>query len=164
MVPVPSAPPENVSAEAVSSTQILLTWAAVPESEQNGLILGYKVCYCSFILILVFYQDMILYLLFIIHLLDIPIVPKSAGEDRGSMLALKGVIGECNLILHGVTRRNLPLITPHATISFLLCLIYVSPADPLQSKGFGLRTQEPDSEGEPHTVSAAVRPEEVCPV
>uniref|UniRef100_A0A8D2MKD3 Sidekick cell adhesion molecule 1 n=1 Tax=Zonotrichia albicollis TaxID=44394 RepID=A0A8D2MKD3_ZONAL len=41
---VPSAPPENVSAEAVSSTQILLTWAAVPESEQNGLILGYKVC------------------------------------------------------------------------------------------------------------------------
>ncbi|XP_062359287.1 protein sidekick-1 [Cinclus cinclus] len=42
---VPSAPPENVSAEAVSSTQILLTWAAVPESEQNGLILGYKVLY-----------------------------------------------------------------------------------------------------------------------
>uniref|UniRef100_A0A803TTI8 Sidekick cell adhesion molecule 1 n=1 Tax=Anolis carolinensis TaxID=28377 RepID=A0A803TTI8_ANOCA len=40
---VPSAPPENVSAEAVSSTQILLTWAAVPEAEQNGLILGYKV-------------------------------------------------------------------------------------------------------------------------
>uniref|UniRef100_A0A8D2MIA9 Sidekick cell adhesion molecule 1 n=1 Tax=Zonotrichia albicollis TaxID=44394 RepID=A0A8D2MIA9_ZONAL len=42
---VPSAPPENVSAEAVSSTQILLTWAAVPESEQNGLILGYKILY-----------------------------------------------------------------------------------------------------------------------
>uniref|UniRef100_A0A8V5HBH5 Uncharacterized protein n=1 Tax=Melopsittacus undulatus TaxID=13146 RepID=A0A8V5HBH5_MELUD len=41
---VPSAPPENVSAEAVSSTQILLTWTAVPEPEQNGLILGYKVC------------------------------------------------------------------------------------------------------------------------
>uniref|UniRef100_A0A8B9TCV8 Sidekick cell adhesion molecule 1 n=1 Tax=Anas platyrhynchos TaxID=8839 RepID=A0A8B9TCV8_ANAPL len=41
---VPSAPPENVSAEAVSSTQILLTWSAVPESEQNGLVLGYKVC------------------------------------------------------------------------------------------------------------------------
>uniref|UniRef100_A0A8B9QG99 Sidekick cell adhesion molecule 1 n=1 Tax=Apteryx owenii TaxID=8824 RepID=A0A8B9QG99_APTOW len=40
---VPSAPPANVSAEAVSSTQILLTWAAVPESEQNGLVLGYKV-------------------------------------------------------------------------------------------------------------------------
>ncbi|KAL8175059.1 UNVERIFIED_CONTAM: Protein sidekick-1 [Gekko kuhli] len=42
---VPSAPPENVSAEAVSSTQILLTWAAVPEPEQNGLILGYKVLF-----------------------------------------------------------------------------------------------------------------------
>lgn len=42
---VPSAPPENVSAEAVSSTQILLTWSAVPESEQNGLILGYKILY-----------------------------------------------------------------------------------------------------------------------
>jgi hypothetical protein len=40
---VPSAAPENVSAEAVSSTQILLTWASVPEQDQNGLILGYKV-------------------------------------------------------------------------------------------------------------------------
>uniref|UniRef100_A0A8B9SEL6 Sidekick cell adhesion molecule 1 n=1 Tax=Apteryx owenii TaxID=8824 RepID=A0A8B9SEL6_APTOW len=44
---VPSAPPANVSAEAVSSTQILLTWAAVPESEQNGLVLGYKVHFDS---------------------------------------------------------------------------------------------------------------------
>uniref|UniRef100_A0A8D0G947 Sidekick cell adhesion molecule 1 n=1 Tax=Sphenodon punctatus TaxID=8508 RepID=A0A8D0G947_SPHPU len=42
---VPSAPPENVSAVAVSSTQILLTWAAVPEPEQNGLILGYKILF-----------------------------------------------------------------------------------------------------------------------
>ncbi|XP_063127931.1 protein sidekick-1 isoform X2 [Rattus norvegicus] len=42
---VPSASPENVSAEAVSSTQILLTWASVPEQDQNGLILGYKVLY-----------------------------------------------------------------------------------------------------------------------
>ncbi|XP_069066064.1 protein sidekick-1 [Pleurodeles waltl] len=42
---VPSAPPANVTAEAVSSTQILLTWAAIPEPEQNGLILGYKVLY-----------------------------------------------------------------------------------------------------------------------
>uniref|UniRef100_A0A8C6J167 Uncharacterized protein n=1 Tax=Melopsittacus undulatus TaxID=13146 RepID=A0A8C6J167_MELUD len=42
---VPSAPPENVSAEAVSSTQILLTWTAVPEPEQNGLILGYKILF-----------------------------------------------------------------------------------------------------------------------
>ncbi|KAM6424581.1 protein sidekick-1 isoform 3-T3 [Liasis olivaceus] len=42
---VPSASPVNVSAEAVSSTQILLNWAAVPEPEQNGLILGYKILY-----------------------------------------------------------------------------------------------------------------------
>ncbi|KAM6157369.1 LOW QUALITY PROTEIN: protein sidekick-1 [Erethizon dorsatum] len=42
---VPSASPENVSAEAVSSTQILLTWASVPEQDQNGLILGYKILY-----------------------------------------------------------------------------------------------------------------------
>ncbi|KAI6076511.1 Protein sidekick-1 [Aix galericulata] len=42
---VPSAPPENVSAEAVSSTQILLTWSTVPESEQNGLVLGYKILF-----------------------------------------------------------------------------------------------------------------------
>uniref|UniRef100_A0A8C0N643 Sidekick cell adhesion molecule 1 n=1 Tax=Canis lupus familiaris TaxID=9615 RepID=A0A8C0N643_CANLF len=42
---VPSAAPENVSAEAVSSTQILLTWASVPEQDQNGLILGYKVLF-----------------------------------------------------------------------------------------------------------------------
>uniref|UniRef100_A0A481A6V3 Protein sidekick-1 isoform 1 n=1 Tax=Sus scrofa TaxID=9823 RepID=A0A481A6V3_PIG len=42
---VPSAAPENVSAEAVSSTQILLTWASVPEQDQNGLILGYKILF-----------------------------------------------------------------------------------------------------------------------
>ncbi|GAB5582647.1 protein sidekick-1 isoform X1 [Prionailurus iriomotensis] len=41
----PSAAPENVSAEAVSSTQILLTWASVPEQDQNGLILGYKILF-----------------------------------------------------------------------------------------------------------------------
>ncbi|XP_049758675.1 protein sidekick-1 isoform X3 [Elephas maximus indicus] len=42
---VPSAAPGNVSAEAVSSTQILLTWASVPEQDQNGLILGYKILF-----------------------------------------------------------------------------------------------------------------------
>lgn len=102
-----------------------------------------------------------MYLLFIIHLLDILTIPKSAGEDTGSVLALKGAIGEFNLIFRWVTRRNLPPLPPHATISFLLCLIYIYPADPLQSKGFGLGAQEPDSEGEPHTVSAALRPEEI---
>uniref|UniRef100_H3B6J6 Sidekick cell adhesion molecule 1 n=1 Tax=Latimeria chalumnae TaxID=7897 RepID=H3B6J6_LATCH len=42
---VPSAPPENVTAEAVSSTKILVMWGPVPEPDQNGLILGYKVLY-----------------------------------------------------------------------------------------------------------------------
>lgn len=107
---------------------------------------------------------MILYLLLNIHLLGILIVPKSTGEDTGSALALKGMIGECNLILYWVTRRNLPLFSPHAAISFPLCLIHIYPADPLQSKGFGLGTQEPNSEGEPQPVSAALRPEEIRPL
>ncbi|KAG7459979.1 hypothetical protein MATL_G00216340 [Megalops atlanticus] len=42
---VPSGSPENVTAEAVSSTRILVTWGPVPEPEQNGHILGYKVLY-----------------------------------------------------------------------------------------------------------------------
>uniref|UniRef100_A0A4W3K1G6 Sidekick cell adhesion molecule 1 n=1 Tax=Callorhinchus milii TaxID=7868 RepID=A0A4W3K1G6_CALMI len=42
---VPSAAPGNVSADAVSSTKMLVMWGAVPESDQNGLILGYKILY-----------------------------------------------------------------------------------------------------------------------
>ncbi|XP_036384090.1 protein sidekick-1 isoform X2 [Megalops cyprinoides] len=42
---VPSGSPENVTAEAVSSTRILVTWGPVPEHEKNGYILGYKVLY-----------------------------------------------------------------------------------------------------------------------
>ncbi|XP_036422629.1 protein sidekick-1 isoform X2 [Colossoma macropomum] len=42
---VPSGAPENVTAEAMSSTRILVTWGPVPEPEQNGNILGYKVLY-----------------------------------------------------------------------------------------------------------------------
>ncbi|XP_048465695.1 protein sidekick-1 [Rhincodon typus] len=42
---VPSAAPGNITAEAVSSTQILVTWGPVPDSEQNGRILGYKILY-----------------------------------------------------------------------------------------------------------------------
>lgn len=40
---VPSGAPENVSAEAMSSTSILVTWGSVPEHQKNGHILGYKV-------------------------------------------------------------------------------------------------------------------------
>eukprot|EP00063_Salmo_salar_P066766 XP_014041601.1 PREDICTED: protein sidekick-1-like [Salmo salar] len=42
---VPSGSPVNVSAEAVSSTRILVTWSPVPEMQRNGPILGYKVLY-----------------------------------------------------------------------------------------------------------------------
>uniref|UniRef100_A0A672MUC5 Sidekick cell adhesion molecule 1 n=1 Tax=Sinocyclocheilus grahami TaxID=75366 RepID=A0A672MUC5_SINGR len=42
---VPSGAPENVTAEAMSSSRILVTWGSVPEHEQNGNILGYKVMY-----------------------------------------------------------------------------------------------------------------------
>ncbi|XP_056136412.1 protein sidekick-1-like [Lampris incognitus] len=42
---VPSGAPVNVSAEAVSSTKILLTWSALPQTHRNGVILGYKVLY-----------------------------------------------------------------------------------------------------------------------
>ncbi|KTG37005.1 hypothetical protein cypCar_00042935, partial [Cyprinus carpio] len=41
----PSGAPENVSAEAMSSTSILVTWGSVPEHQKNGHILGYKVLY-----------------------------------------------------------------------------------------------------------------------
>uniref|UniRef100_A0A8C9R8X8 Sidekick cell adhesion molecule 1 n=1 Tax=Scleropages formosus TaxID=113540 RepID=A0A8C9R8X8_SCLFO len=42
---VPSGSPENVTAEAMSSTRILVNWGPVPEHEKNGNILGYKVLY-----------------------------------------------------------------------------------------------------------------------
>lgn len=41
---VPSAAPTNVTANAISSTEIQVSWSGVPVSEQNGLIRGYKVC------------------------------------------------------------------------------------------------------------------------
>uniref|UniRef100_A0A672KAV3 Protein sidekick-1-like n=1 Tax=Sinocyclocheilus grahami TaxID=75366 RepID=A0A672KAV3_SINGR len=42
---VPSGAPENVSAEAMRSTSILVTWGSVHEHQKNGHILGYKVLY-----------------------------------------------------------------------------------------------------------------------
>lgn len=53
---------------------------------------------------------MVLHVLCIIHLLDTYIIPKAAGEDIGSLLVLKGAIGEYNLILYFVKRRNLKCI------------------------------------------------------
>jgi len=40
---VPSAAPTNITATAVSSTVIHASWSSVLQSEQNGLIRGYKV-------------------------------------------------------------------------------------------------------------------------
>ncbi|KAM9770293.1 protein sidekick-1-like isoform 2-T2 [Menidia menidia] len=42
---VPSGSPMNVTAEAVSSSRILLTWSAPAPAQRNGRILGYKVLY-----------------------------------------------------------------------------------------------------------------------
>ena len=40
---VPSGSPVNVTAEAVSSSRIMLSWAALPQAQRNGVVLGYKV-------------------------------------------------------------------------------------------------------------------------
>ncbi|XP_061768377.1 protein sidekick-1-like [Nerophis ophidion] len=42
---VPSDSPVGVTADAVSSSKILLTWSPVPQAKRNGDILGYKVLY-----------------------------------------------------------------------------------------------------------------------
>ncbi|KAM3864644.1 LOW QUALITY PROTEIN: protein sidekick-1-like [Diretmus argenteus] len=39
---VPSGAPVNVTAEAVSSTRILLTWSPLQQTQRNGVILGYR--------------------------------------------------------------------------------------------------------------------------
>ncbi|XP_075926010.1 LOW QUALITY PROTEIN: protein sidekick-2-like [Petromyzon marinus] len=44
---VPSAGPQEVTANATSPTSILVSWGAVPEADRNGPILGYKVLYRS---------------------------------------------------------------------------------------------------------------------
>uniref|UniRef100_A0A452F1Q6 Sidekick cell adhesion molecule 2 n=1 Tax=Capra hircus TaxID=9925 RepID=A0A452F1Q6_CAPHI len=42
---VPSSGPTNVSALATTSSSMLVRWNEVPESDRNGLVLGYKVLY-----------------------------------------------------------------------------------------------------------------------
>ncbi|XP_061575564.1 protein sidekick-1-like isoform X2 [Cololabis saira] len=42
---VPCGSPLNVTAEAVSSSRIMLSWTALPQAQRNGVILGYKVLY-----------------------------------------------------------------------------------------------------------------------
>lgn len=40
---VPSGSPVNLSAEALSSSRIMVTWSTLPLAQRNGVILGYKV-------------------------------------------------------------------------------------------------------------------------
>ncbi|EDO29485.1 predicted protein, partial [Nematostella vectensis] len=42
---VPAAPPSNITANNVSSTELEVIWRPVPQKYQNGIVLGYKVMY-----------------------------------------------------------------------------------------------------------------------
>ncbi|XP_048582741.1 uncharacterized protein LOC5513116 isoform X3 [Nematostella vectensis] len=42
---VPAAPPSNITANNVSSTELEVIWRPVPQEYQNGIVLGYKVMY-----------------------------------------------------------------------------------------------------------------------
>lgn len=44
---VPSKGPSDVSANATSSTTVVVLWGDIPAQDQNGLIEGYKVCYAA---------------------------------------------------------------------------------------------------------------------
>ncbi|XP_072943917.1 protein sidekick isoform X2 [Epargyreus clarus] len=44
---VPSSGPVEVSANATSSTTVVVLWGDIPAHDQNGLIEGYKVCYAA---------------------------------------------------------------------------------------------------------------------
>ncbi|XP_063378104.1 protein sidekick isoform X1 [Cydia fagiglandana] len=46
---VPSSGPANVSANATSSTTVVVLWGDIPAKDQNGLIEGYKVCYAAIV-------------------------------------------------------------------------------------------------------------------
>lgn len=46
---VPTAPPRDVTAEALSPTEVALTWKPPALAQQNGDLLGYKVGIPSFI-------------------------------------------------------------------------------------------------------------------
>lgn len=41
---VPTGQPRNVEAEAVSATEVRLKWLPPQQNQQNGDLLGYKVC------------------------------------------------------------------------------------------------------------------------
>ena len=45
MILVPSAPPVDVKATALSSNSILLSWQPPPKDSWNGNLLGYKVAF-----------------------------------------------------------------------------------------------------------------------
>lgn len=43
--PVPDHPPTNITAQAVSSSSITVSWNPVPPGHENGVIIGYRVLY-----------------------------------------------------------------------------------------------------------------------
>ena len=45
LFPVPGAGPENVQANATSSTTVVVSWGDILPLQRNGIILGYKVYY-----------------------------------------------------------------------------------------------------------------------
>lgn len=47
---MPSSGPTNVSALATASTSMLVRWNDIPETDRNGLVLGYKVGIYPFVL------------------------------------------------------------------------------------------------------------------
>ncbi|KAI8435034.1 hypothetical protein MSG28_003463 [Choristoneura fumiferana] len=46
---VPSSGPNDVSANATSSTTVVVLWGDIPAKDQNGLIEGYKVCFAAIV-------------------------------------------------------------------------------------------------------------------
>lgn len=44
---VPARGPSDVSANATSSTTVVVLWGDIPVQDQNGLIEGFKVCYAA---------------------------------------------------------------------------------------------------------------------
>lgn len=46
---VPASGPNDVSANATSSTTVVVLWGDIPAKDQNGLIEGYKVCFAAIV-------------------------------------------------------------------------------------------------------------------
>ena len=52
LIVVPVGAPSSIGSGAISDKEITVTWTAILPSEMNGQLLGYKVCYQLFIVLL----------------------------------------------------------------------------------------------------------------